>query len=177
MRIKTILDQHDEAGLAEAARNVKNEAQRHRDRERALAAAHQQFDAAFREWRVGRCEYKALIAAIKREGTEAEISFAAASAGCTPNDFLPLIEQRRRALRSVGQAKELPSARRCYDELEKQYRSLDSRFPSAKTPFEAEQILEEIQPIAEARAAAARELAGVQVMHEMVEEARNAGLI
>jgi hypothetical protein len=177
MRIETIEDQHDEAGLAKSARKAETEAQQRCDDERALAVSRQQFDADFREWRAGRREFKALIAAIKREAAEAEIELAAAAAGCTPNDWIPMVEQRRRALRLVGQAKALPAAKRRYDELEKQYRDLDARYPKAKTPFEAEQILEEIQPVAEARAAAARELSDAQVLHDLVEAARTAGLI
>jgi hypothetical protein len=144
---------------------------------RAMAAAGREFDAAFREWRVGRIEYKKMVAAIKREATEAEIELAAAGAGCTPNDWAPLIAQRRRALRAMTAAKELPAAQRRFDELEKQYRQLDEQYPKAKNVCESERILEEIRPIADRRQAAARELSDVQMEAETVEAAKKAGLI
>jgi len=171
------LDPHDFTGQTKAARSAEAEAQARNEHKRLLAAGQQSFDAAFREWRASRPEYVALVKVVKREAPESEIELAATPAGCGPNEWIPLIEQRRRALAAIAPAKELPKAQRRFDELDKKYRDLDERFSKAKTVFESEAIREELGPIAEARQTAGRELDELRAVAQSVEAARAGGLI
>jgi hypothetical protein len=144
---------------------------------KALAAATANFDSAFREWRFGRPEWKALCAAVKREAPESEIVLAAAAAGASANDYVPLKDLRKRALRAGDTEKVLTKATRKFDELERQYRQADAKYPLAKTPFEAEAIADEVAAISEPRQTAMRERDEAGVMAALVREAKSLGLL
>lgn len=177
MYSETIIDQHDQAGQAKAVRKAETEAQGRRDHEKAMAAARQAFDFAFREWRAGRPEYKAMAATIKREAVENEIELAAVAAGCTANDWIPMIEQRRRALRVEQIAKEHPTRQKALDSMEKKWLDAERRFNGAQTPGERDAAEVELLNLEEPRRAAQQAQVESRLATQAVEAARAVGLI
>ena len=173
----TTLDQHrTPEWLAEQRQREREETAAFEKTRADTTAAQRQFEAAFREWRASRPEFRALCRGIKNELPDPELSILAAAAGMS-NEIVSLKTSRRRALGMRDLAAQFAAAKKDFDRLEKEFLELEKQLDGAKTHGEAERTEGALYARRDALSASRRHVAETQLATDIVKNAKIAGLI
>ena len=158
------------------AKREREETAAHENLQKSVTAAQRQFEAAFREWRASRPEFRALCRAIKNELPDPELSILAAAAGMS-NEIVSLKTSRRQALGMRDLAAQFAAAQKEFEQLEKEFLALEQKLDVAKTHGESERLEAELHSRGDALGAARRRMAETQVARDVVMANKTAGLI
>ena len=174
----TTLDQHrTPEWLAEQQAKEREESASFEKTRADTTAAQRQFEAAFREWRASRPEFRALCKGVKSELPDGELQVLAAAAGCSGNDLSGLLSARRQALGMRDLAAQFAAAQKEFERLEKEFLALEQKLDVAKTHGESERLEAELHSRGDALGAARRRMAETQLAREIIKGAKTAGLI
>ena len=173
----TTLDQHQTPEwLAEQRQREREETAAFEKTRADTTAAQRQFEAAFREWRASRPEFRALCRGIKNELPDPELSILAAAAGMS-NEIVSLKTSRRQALGMRDLAAQFAAAQKEFEQLEKEFLALEQKLDVAKTHGESERLEAELHSRGDALGAARRRMAETQLAADIIKGAKTAGLI
>ncbi|NLF09677.1 MAG: hypothetical protein GX594_17100 [Pirellulaceae bacterium] len=159
------------------AKREREETAAHENTQKSVTAARRAFEAAQREWRASRPEYRVLCKGVKSELPDAELLVLAAAAGCSGNEIVSLKTSRRRALGMRDLAAQFAAAKKDFDRLEKEFLELEKQLDGAKTHGEAERTEGALYARRDALSASRRHVAETQLATDIVKNAKIAGLI
>lgn len=175
----TTLDQHRTPEWLEKQQQKEREESAAYEKTRAdTTAALRQFEAAQRDWRASRPEFKALCRGIKNELPTPELQVLAAAAGCDNNDLVGLIGARSRAMYALPKVATRAADQKALAAIDAEIAAAETQLGKAKTHDEIQAAEDLVWQLQNRRQPIFLKAIESKTLGEMiVDSAKSAGLI